>query len=180
MEKPGVNDSQLLAAQLLEHREEIFAHILSIVRQWNLAEDLFQEVSLVILNKQKEKLEVVHFKAWAREIARRTIFNHWKTTKSKSAILSSESLDAVDEAFQREAEPEENGERLEHLRECLRQIPENLARLVDLRFGENLSYREIGRRVNRSPISIQVTVSKLRMKLLECTKRLESRMARGV
>ncbi len=57
--------------RLLQHRRLLYAYILAIVRDAQMAEDLFQEVSIVILRRWEELGSVRDFWALARAIARR-------------------------------------------------------------------------------------------------------------
>ena len=80
--------NQELSQSLLENRDVLFSYIMSLVRDFNTAEDLFQEVALIILRKEKEGIEVSHFGAWSREIARRHILDFWKKSSKDNKAIS--------------------------------------------------------------------------------------------
>ena len=80
-------ENQAVLQAFLEQRDRLFAYIFALVRHMADAEDLFQEVSLVIMKKGQEGVDVENFGAWSREIARRTILNHWKTKKRKATVF---------------------------------------------------------------------------------------------
>ncbi len=164
-----------LARLLLEQRDSLFAYVLALVRNWSAAEELFQEVSLVVLQKGQEGLAVEQFGPWSREIARRTVLNYWKTSSRTRLVLSEAAIDSLDRAFDaRETEVREREqEQLQRLRRCVQGLPEHLRRVVDLRYQEDLSLAEIARRLSRSTGSVQVALSRVRMKLLECARRLD-------
>ncbi len=165
-----------LARQLLEHRDVLFAYVLALVRDWVAAEDLFQEISLVVLRKDREGAAVERFGPWSREIARRTVLNYWKTTARSRLILSAEVLDSIDAVFARRDDEEaaRGGEMLSALRHCLGRLPAHLRRVVDLRYQESLSLDEVARRLGRSAGAVQVSLSRTRARLLECTRRLQA------
>jgi len=165
-----------LARLLLEHRDALFGYIIALVRNWSVAEELFQEVSLVVLEKGREGVTVERFGAWAREIARRMVLNYWKTTSRTRLILSDAAIDSLDRAFHARDEEAESRrhDRLLSLRQCLKSLPEHLQRVVELRYHEALPLSQIARRLNRSAGSVQVALSRVRMKLLECSRRLEA------
>lgn len=168
---------QTLARRLLEHRDDLFAYIIALVRDWNVAEELFQEVSLVVLEKAQEGTAVEQFGPWAREIARRLVLNHWKTSSRSRQVLSSEVLESIDRAFARHDEADEGAgpELLGTLRECLKRLPEHLRHVVDLRYRDMLPLQDIAQRLNRTAGSVQVALSRIRARLLHCTKRLHAR-----
>ena len=173
MALPLKEKDELLTRELLEYRDDLFSFILSMVRNWTLAEDIFQETSLVIIRKQEAGVEIDNFRAWAREIARRTALNHWKTSKRRERLLSSDSMDIIENAFRRqeEAPNSETLELIEHLRVCLTKLPQHLFRMIRLRYRDNLSYKEIGKCLRRSAGSVQVAVYRTHARLLECIKK---------
>lgn len=162
--------------QLLERRDEIFAYVMALVRDWNVAEDLFQEISLVALRKDREGMVVERFGPWIREIARRTVLNYWKTAARSRRFFSMEVLDRIDEVFNRREEEEASrgAAKLGALQRCLGRLPSHLRRIVNLRYRESLPLEEIAQRLGRSSGSVQVALSRIRIRLLECTRRLEA------
>ncbi len=162
---------QALARRLLEHRDALFGYILALVRSWPIAEELFQEVSLVVLQKGQQGEAVDQFLPWSREIARRMVLDSWKRSARSRVVLSEAALDAVDRAFlERDDEPA-SSDLVRALRRCLEKLPDHLRRLVDLRYSESLPLQEIARRLERSAGSVQVALSRVRMRLHDCAKR---------
>jgi RNA polymerase sigma-70 factor (ECF subfamily) len=160
---------------LLEQRDGLFAYVLALVRNWAVAEDLFQEVSLAVLQEAQKGTVVEDFGPWSREIARRRVLNYWKTSSRTRLILSTEALEALDRAF--EAHDEEGREReqelLQNLRRCLQKLPGHLREVVDLRYREALPLQEIARRLGRSAGSVQVALSRIRMRLHDCARHVD-------
>ena len=176
MNKNGKKDGQNISQMLLAYRDVLFSYIMALVRDVSEAEELFQETALVILNKEKEGIQVKHFGSWSREIARRKILEYWNAGKTRKArFLSAEALDALDTEFNRrdEAGGERIGELLQRLKQCIRELPEHLRRCIDFRYSHGLSFREIGKKLRRSAGTAQVMLSRIRQKLLDCVERLE-------
>jgi len=169
-------DGQNISQMLLAYRDVLFSYIMALVRDVSEAEELFQETALVILNKEKEGIQVNRFGPWSREIARRKILEYWDERKIRKArFLSAEALDALDAEFSRrdEAGGERIGELLLRLQQCIRELPEHLRRCIDFRYTHGLSFREIGKKLSRSGGAAQVMLSRIRQKLLECVERFE-------
>ncbi len=168
------SDTNNLSRQLLEYREILFSYIMAMVRDWHDAEELFQEISITILQKEKQELEVHHFKAWSREIARRTILDFWKTRKrNRQTPLTEEVMDSIEESYAAGEKTEQSAlaNLLGKLNECLEKLPGHLRRLIDLRYRENLDYRGIGKKVNKSTSAAQVSVYRTRLILMDCIKK---------
>lgn len=170
MDEHSARPGQALARSLLEHRDAIFGYILALVRNWQSAEELFQEVSLVVLQKGQQGEAVERFLPWSREIARRMVLDHWKRGARGRRILGERALDAVDRAFEERDEEPAATDLLRSLRRCLEKLPGHLRRIVDLRYSESLPLDEIARRLERSAGSVQVALSRIRMRLHDCTK----------
>ncbi|MFH1707243.1 MAG: sigma-70 family RNA polymerase sigma factor [Planctomycetota bacterium] len=162
-----------LARELLEHRDVLFSYTMALVRDWNTAEEVFQETSLVILKKAQEGVTVRDFGAWSREIARRTALNFWKTSRNeRHGSLTEATVDAIDAAFAgREQEhPAATTGLLARLAECLEKLPGNLRQLVDLRYRDGLSFQAIGDHTGKSAGAAQVALSRTRVALHDCLK----------
>ena len=164
--------SEWFARELLAARGGLFGFILSLARDFELAEELFQEVSVRILEREEDFERGTNFGAWAREFARRTVLEE---QRRKGRIrFSPEAIRAVADRFA--GVDEDHQTRREALRLCMEEMDEGARRLVDLRYEESLSMDEIGSRLDRSPGAVQVALSRTRAWLLKC---IERRIAAG-
>lgn len=161
-------DDHILARQLIENRDRLLAYLISVVGDWDTAEEIFQEVSLVILKKAEQGLHVRHFKAWSREVARRTVLNYWKKKKKDPILVEPDVIDRIDHAYTARDEDEAHGDLLRKLRWCLEQLPSFARKLVDLRYEKNLSMKGMASELDRTPGSVQVALSRTRMVLADC------------
>jgi len=160
-----------ISRALLENRDSLLGYIRVLVRDWSLAEELFQEIALVILQKTDE---VRNFGAWSREIARRHVLDHWKKSSSRrQRLLSAEALETLETAYTRHDEEarEAKLEAQRRLGACLDGLPPHLRKIVDLRYGEDLPLQEIADRLRQSAGAVQVALSRIRMRLADCARR---------
>ena len=63
---------------LLAYRWELFGFIMSLVRRTDAAEDIFQEVAAVVVERAAGAEPIRDFKAWAREVAHRQVLKHFQ------------------------------------------------------------------------------------------------------
>jgi len=158
-----------LVSRLLENRDSICAYLYAHLRNWDETEELFQEVSLVIMRKANERLEVRYFKAWSREVARRTMLDYWKKKKKIPLPLAEEDLQACENAWQRrDSDPHPVSERMERLKICVERLSGDLKRMLGLRYEKDLSLREIGAKIGKTEGAVQVALSRVRAALLRC------------
>jgi RNA polymerase sigma-70 factor, ECF subfamily len=162
--------THILAGKLLENRDRLFAYILSMVRDWQTAEEIFQEVSVTVLRKAQNDMEIVYFGSWFREIARRSILDFWKREKRTHLFLKTKTLDILDTIYAKHEEDARETS-MEGLRLCLDRLPDRLRWLIDLRYQSGLSMKDIADKAGMSPGHVQVTLSRTRLQLLDCMKK---------
>ena len=153
---------------LLRHRRNLFAYLHAIVRDPGIAEDLFQEVSMVILRRWGEFGEVKDFWALAREIARRQALASLRQDGRNPVLFSTGALDAIDRGFDRVAL--ETPAREEALRQCLKKLPPLWHQMVRLRYWLNCPVSEVAERLVRSENTVSVTLNRIRSRLADCVR----------
>jgi RNA polymerase sigma-70 factor (ECF subfamily) len=158
--------------ELLGARSSLFGFILAMVRDFNLAEELFQEVSVRILEREDEFTPGTNFGAWARAFARRTVLEEQR--RRGRVLLDDRAVAAVADKFDDSAG--EDSPQREALRRCLEQVNDASRRLVALRYETGLSMGEIGKELGRTAGAVQVALSRVRSWLGEC---IRDRLATG-
>jgi len=156
---------------LMEHRNSLFAFILAIVRDYDMAEEVLQEVSVAVCESSDLFRLGTNFGAWAREITRRRILAHDRATARFPKSLAAEDLEQLEAGFERAESQASVKERIEALRRCLETLTHASRRVLQLRFAGCFSYREIGNQVDRQPESVRKVVYRSRHALRTCIQR---------
>lgn len=160
----------------LQQRQVLFSFILSILRDRQAAEDVFQDVALIAFDKCAAFEAGTDFGAWVREIARRRILKARETQAiRKMVILEPEAIDAIAAAHDR-ARGEVWKDREKALEGCLNDLPERHRLIVQYRYKELLSFEAIAGRLQSTVNSIQVMLTKIRKALRRCA---EAKLAPG-
>ena len=168
--------------ELLGFRSELLGFIRAILRNAADAEDLFQETCRIILEKSGETPAIVDFRAWAKEIARRQVLQHYRALRARriSAIPSEEMADLVSDVYLKHSlRPEDLAEESAALRACLEQMPERQRHLIRLRFLAGQGYDSIARAIRSSEASIRRMVARTRLLLMECVRQRLGLAGRG-
>lgn len=133
------------------------------------AEDLLQEVSVVLWEKFESFDPLRSFRAWALGVARLQILK-WKQKCARSReILSDEALELLENAaLEGAAEAEE---RKHHLRRCVAELPAHLRDLVRWRYLDELPVAQLASRLRKSVAAVEMTLVRLRRALRECVDR---------
>jgi RNA polymerase sigma-70 factor, ECF subfamily len=116
--------------------------------------------------------EDADFLAWVMAIARFKVLESLRQPGAKMRSLSPEVIDAL--AAEAPAdEPTGEPERL--LQECVEELSPRAREVIDLRYGESCKPAEIARRLNWTPESVYVALSRARALLRDCIERRSNR-----
>jgi len=151
----------------VKHQIGLRAFILSLEPNFTDAEDLLQEVFLVITRKANEFEEGTNFFAWGCTIARYKLMELLRR-RAKSQALSEEVIDALC-AVEPEATFDES--RLAILQSCLEQLAPKARQMMYLRYYGEHSPAQIARLVSWTPNAVRVALSRARTVLQECLER---------
>src|SRR6185436_7012429 len=104
------------------YRPELYAFALAALRHEGDADDLVQEVSVVVIRRAEEFRPGTSFGAWVREIARRCLLDRVKKRPTRVRTLDPDVLECLDVAA-REVERSGRAALLsEALAECLEEL----------------------------------------------------------
>ncbi len=152
---------------ITENRSKILAVIMAMVRDFDVAEDLFQETVLEIL-KSRDRYEPGRaFVPWACGISKNVVRRYWERENRKPLTMTEESLARLaDIAVETDADlwREEQAA----LERCLEKLPARLNRLFMLRYGHNIKGKELAERAGIRLGSVRTTLSRLRAQLRRC------------
>src|SRR5438067_8569240 len=96
----GISDEALVRV-LLRDREKLFAYCWSIVRDDNLAEEIFQEVSTLAVEKRQTIRDEQHLAGWLRHAARNKALEAVRARSAKPAVLDETLLDVLEDDWRR-------------------------------------------------------------------------------
>lgn len=167
-------ESSELARQFVQHRDLLYGYILALTRDYNLAEDILQDVGVSILTEAKRGMGPEAFIPWARGVARHRVADQYRrlATRRRHEIHFEGFADAVDLAFAEHAPaPEDNQHQLTLLRECLDGLTAQVRTIIDLRYSGRRSIDEIAASLSWTPASIKVALSRARRTLADCVSR---------
>jgi RNA polymerase sigma-70 factor, ECF subfamily len=149
----------------VRHTGLLHGFIASICGDLVLAEDILQEVFLVVTKRADTFVIGTDFLAWARVIARFKTLELLRERKRERAVLSAEALDALEAVA-----PDADAWQLqrEALHRCLDKLTPGQRQLTALAYGEGLSPAQIAERQNKAANVVHVLMSRLRRALREC------------
>lgn len=166
------NNQRLLGELLEKNRTAVLGFILSQVSNFKDAEDVLQEVYMVVCEKWGDFEQGRPFQPWAFGIARNKVLSHYrKSAKQSESILEEEIIEKL--AASQEWSVDRAGE-LSALEECMKNLHEKLRTMFSLRYYERLSLEDIGRQVGWTRKSVAVAMTRGKHALMKC---IEKRMS---
>jgi RNA polymerase sigma-70 factor (ECF subfamily) len=152
---------------LLSRRAALLGYINSIMRDVNLAEDVFQEVSIVALRKGAAIQDEAHFGLWFRRAARLECLSIQRKRSREPILLGDALLDMLDEAWQA-TDADAGDDRLDALRACLQKLTTRSQQLLHLRYVEGRKGVDIAAHLQQPVNSIYVALSRIHRALGNC------------
>ncbi|MEL0095354.1 MAG: sigma-70 family RNA polymerase sigma factor [Planctomycetaceae bacterium] len=173
-----------LIKQYLQLRGEFMGYLYAITRDAELAEEVYQNAAIVVLEKTDEAAEIRNFRAWAKEVIRRQALHAIRarvTTKQHVLTISPQLLESISDAF---IEDVSEGvvfvNRTRALKQCLADLPHDKREIVAMRYERDSSFNHISEKIGSSPSAVQRSLSRIRRMLQGCVLRRMKLMEEGV
>jgi RNA polymerase sigma-70 factor (ECF subfamily) len=160
-----------LIREFQRDRLRLIAYIRSLVGDADVTEDIFQEVSVVVLQKAEEFVPGGDLQAWCRGIARNVVLRERDKSRRLRPFEDDRVLELIDVAFSENAGRELIDSRHTLLRKCMEKLASPSRELLDLRYQGGLSLRQISLKLGRTEAAVQVGLSRLRKWLTDCVER---------
>ncbi len=163
-------DKDRLIRSFQADRFRLIAYIRALVGDPDLTEEIFQEVSVVVLQKIEAFDPSRDLQAWCRGIARNLVLRERERSKRLRIFDSDQILDLIDAAFAEKADDTVDAQR-SLLRRCMGHLAEGSREILDLRYRSGLSLRAIAGKMERTEGAVQVALSRVRKWLADCVQR---------
>ena len=161
---------------LNRHKASIHSYIYFIVRNKELAEDLFQEtfVKVIMTIKQGRYTENGKFKAWITRIAHNLIIDNFRQERNENTISNDEvevdlfnNMNLCDRTIEDKL--------VEHqvyadIRKLVRFLPDNPREVLEMRYYQDLSFKEIA---DLTGVSINTALGRMRYAILNLRRMAE-------
>jgi RNA polymerase sigma factor (sigma-70 family) len=161
-----------LEALILRHKDKLYTSILFLVKDKYLAEDIFQDVFIRIIDTMRggRYTEEGKFLPWAMRIAHNLCVDHFRKVKRTPTIKTGDDKDifevlnfAEDGADTRMIKQQSH----DRVREMLDRLPEDQREVIILRHYADMSFKEIASMTN---CSINTALGRMRYGLINLRK----------
>ncbi|QDU59354.1 RNA polymerase sigma factor [Planctomycetes bacterium Pan216] len=160
-------------AILLEERLSLTAFIVTIVRSFHLAEDIFQDVCVKSLLRDEAFESRQHLLRWARVLCKNRAIDVIRSRDGKYDGLSEEILGILADDWTVSTDDGGSDAR-DALAECLAKLTSYSRRVLQLRYFEGRSGIDVARILGRKPPTIYQALARIHRSLETC---IQSRLA---
>ena len=171
-------DQNSLEILIQRHKSRVFSYILLIVKNQELAEDIFQETFIKVIRslKRGKYIENGKFVSWVLRISHNLIIDHFRKEKLKGTI-SNDSLDV--DIFNSHKFSEETVEDqmvmtqiLNEVKDLIQELPDDQQQVIYMRHYMGMSFKEIADQTN---VSINTALGRMRYALINLRKLIEKK-----
>jgi RNA polymerase sigma-70 factor (ECF subfamily) len=151
-------------------RSRVYAFILSLVHDWNEADEIFQETLVVLWRKFPEFQPESDFVRWGCRVAQFEVYKYRERVGAKELTLAEDVLEKLAEDALGAAQADHDLKRraLAHCLERLRPVDREL---LQLRYGAESTTQSVAEHVGRSVTAVYKALNRIRWALLDCVRR---------
>ena len=163
---------------LNRHQSNVFSYIYFIVRNRELAEDIFQEtfVKAIMTIKQGRYTENGKFRAWINRIAHNLIIDNYRQEKNEQTISNDEcEVDLFNNSKLSDGTVEDEiikTQILSDVKKLIEYLPDNQKEVLVLRYYQDLSFKEIA---DITGVSINTALGRMRYAILNMRRIAEEK-----
>jgi len=156
-----------------KHKKKVFSYICMYIKDKSLAEDIFQETFLKVINSLRagKYKDSGKFLSWVMRISHNLIIDHFRREKQAN-ILSNDDYEA--DIFNSKELADGNIEEymvynqiINDVRQLLHELPDDQREVVMLRHYAGLSFKEIA---DQTDVSINTALGRMRYALINIRK----------
>jgi len=171
-------DQNSLEILIHRHKSRVYSYILLIVKNQELAEDIFQETFIKVIRslKRGKYIENGKFVSWVLRISHNLIIDHFRKEKLQGTVSNdSMEVDIFNSQKFSELTIEDemvNTQILSEVKELVKELPEDQQQVIYMRHYMGLSFKEIA---EQTDVSINTALGRMRYALINLRKLIKQK-----
>jgi RNA polymerase sigma-70 factor (ECF subfamily) len=170
-------DNNALEALILRHKGKIFTSILMLVKDDELAEDIFQDTFIKVIKtlKKGNYQEEGKFLPWVMRIAHNLVIDHFRKSRRMPMVRDTDEFAITDTLRLDELNIEDqmiSNRVTEQVRLLIDELPHEQREVVVMRHYAGMSFKEIAEITN---VSINTSLGRMRYALINLRKIIEEK-----
>lgn len=174
-----IGDENALTYLLTKHQKKIFSFIMMRVKDRALAEDIFQDTFVKVIDSLKSGKynEEGKFLPWVMMISHNLCMDHFRRNKRMPTIVDSEGKDILNVLKFSEESREDvmiRNQTIKHVKDLIELLPADQKEVLLLRHYADLSFKEIA---EMTGTNINTALGRMRYALLNLRKMIGDKVA---
>jgi len=165
-------DESSFEVLIRKHKDKVFAFILSKIKNYNIAHDVFQDTFIKVINSLKmgKYNEEGKFVPWVMRIAHNLVIDYFRRQKKTRSIAPTDDFDIFDIISDKEDNVEDEMIKSQihsDLKRLIEELPEDQREVLKMRYYKDLSFKEIS---EITDVSINTALGRMRYAILNLRK----------
>ncbi|RLD67158.1 MAG: RNA polymerase subunit sigma-24, partial [Bacteroidetes bacterium] len=171
-------DHSAIEVLINKHRSKVYTYILLTIKNQQLAEDLFQETFIKVIQSLRggKYKDNGKFLSWVIRIAHNLIIDHFRKEKQMNTLSNDDSeVDLFNSKKLSDSNIEEliiDSQIKSEVRVLINELPDDQREVVLLRHYGGLSFKEIA---NQTDVSINTALGRMRYALINLRKLIQEK-----
>ena len=171
-------DQSAIEILINRHRSKVYTYILLTIKNQPLAEDLFQETFIKVIQSLRagKYRDNGRFLSWVIRIAHNLIIDHFRKEKQMNSVSNDDSeVDLFNSKKLSDSNIEElivSSQIKAEIRTLINELPDDQREVVLLRHYGNLSFKEIA---DQTDVSINTALGRMRYALINLRKLIKEK-----
>lgn len=154
---------------LMQQRAELIGYAWLVVGDPDLAEDVFQEVSVAAIRKREEIDDAEHLMGWLYNAIRLQGLKVRRQLKQDRQLLSPEMLGVLQQARVQSIEPNDS-DQMTALRECVNRLQGVTRSVLEMRYGQNQKPAAIAQSTGKNIQTVYKIITRAHSALRDCMR----------
>ena len=170
-------NEQAVEQLILRFKTQVYTYIICKVKNEALAEDIFQDTFIKVINtiKRGKYNDEGKFLPWVMRIAHNLIIDHYRKNKRMPFVKNSDEFDIFDVIKNPDASTQEKLEKnqvLADVKSLIKFLPSDQKEVLMMRLYYDMSFKEISETTN---VSINTALGRMRYALINLRKMAEEK-----
>ena len=171
------DDKQAFEVLLSRHKNKVYNYILSFVKDKALADDIFQDTHIKIVNTLRNGTyrDEGKYIQWVMRIAHNLVIDHFRRSQRFPTVRTDENFDIFDVLGNSEESIEQKIIREQindDVKKLIRQLPEEQRKVLIMRHYSNMSFKDIA---EKTDVSINTALGRMRYALINLRRMAEEK-----
>lgn len=154
---------------LMSERVKLFAYIWSIVRDEHVAEDVWQDLSILVLDKREQIRDAKALPTWLRRSARLKALEAVRRESRAPVLIDDHLLDRLERFWDR-YDTAATSNNVDALRRCAEHLTDHNKQIVAMRYVEGFSGTDVAKKLGRSPKAVYMALTRIHKQLRKCVR----------